>query len=307
MRQLKTDADLSGFFLILRFPAYNDETCGVCFFPADVFRKDLKAEYLACLTACDGCHTFISHFADLFGCACGVFHFFLFPGRVLFQKGFALSKSLWMGADFPDIFHRCIRHSKKHMIHTDDLLTYDIKFVFHEKVVDISHDTCGGILDGKYRIVCFSVGYILHGCTPGFYVIAFDIFSKVLAHGSIAVGSLYSLEYNGCVFKGNMLYSCKVTFSVNSMFCKQLVLSLAADSHDLAKKLLHAKAVKVSVGFFFQGMDFLALTCRIQYLFACFYFVFSDFFTHLHSFFKETYDLAVDLIDLVSVSFQISH
>ena len=92
-----------------------------------------------------------------------------------------------------------------------------------------------------------------------------------------------------------------------TMFCKQLVLSLAADGHDLAEKLLHAKAVKVSVSFFFQGMDLLALTCRVQYLFACFYFVFSDFLTHLHSFFKETYDLAVNLIDLVSVSFQIRH
>ena len=151
------------------------------------------------------------------------------------------------------------------------------------------------------------MGYILHGCTPGFYVIAFDIFPKVLAHGCIAVGSLDSLEYNGCIFKGNMLYSCKITLSVNPMFCKQLILSLTADGHDLAEKLLHAKAVKISVSFFFQGMDLLALTCRIQYLLTSFYFIFSDFLTHLHSFFKETYDLAVNLIDLVSVSFQISH
>ena len=104
-------------------------------------------------------------------------------------------------------------------------------------------------------------------------MIAFDVFPKVLAHGCIAVGSLDSLEYNGCIFKGNMLYSCKITLSVNPMFCKQLILSLTADGHDLAEKLLHAKAVKISVSFFFQGMDFLALTCRIQYLFACFYFI----------------------------------
>ena len=38
MRQLKTDADLSGFFLVLRLPAYNDEACGVCFFPADMIQ-----------------------------------------------------------------------------------------------------------------------------------------------------------------------------------------------------------------------------------------------------------------------------
>ena len=49
------------------------------------------------------------------------------------------------------------------------------------------------------------------------------------------------------------------------------------------------------------------MAVSLQYLLTGFYFIFSDFLTHLHSFFKETYDLTVDLIDLVSVSFQIRH
>ena len=212
-----------------------------------------------------------------------------------------------MRAYFPDIPYLCIRHSQKHMIHTDDLLAHDIQLVFHKKVIDISHDTCSRILNRKYRIIGLAMGYILHSCPPCFYMVAFNIFSKVLPHSRIAVSSLYTLEHNRCVFKRNMLHSCEVTLSVNPMLCQQLVLSLTADGHDLTEKLLHAEAVKVPVGLVFQRMDLLALTCRIQYLLTGFYFIFSDFLTHLHSFFKETYDLTVDLIDLVSVSFQIRH
>ena len=157
-----------------------------------------------------------------------------------------------MRADFPDIPYLCIRHAQKHMIHTDDLLAYDIQLVLHKKVIDISHDTCSRILNRKYRIIGLAMGYILHSCPPCFYMVAFDIFPKVLPHSRIAVGSLYTLEHNRCVFKGNMLHSCEIALSVNPMLCQQLVLSLTADGHDLTEKLLHAEAVKVPVGLFFS-------------------------------------------------------
>ena len=54
-----------------------------------------------------------------------------------------------------------IRHAQKHMIHTDDLLAYDIQLVLHKKVIDISHDTCSRILNRKYRIIGLAMGYIL--------------------------------------------------------------------------------------------------------------------------------------------------
>ena len=193
------------------------------------------------------------------------------------------------------------------MIHTNDLLAYDIELIFHEKIVDISHNTCGGILNRKHCVVCLSVSYILHGCTPCFYMVAFNLFTKVLTHCCIAVCTFHALKNNCGILKRNVLYSCEITLSVNSVLCQKLVLSLAADCHDLAKKLLHAKTVELSVRLFFQCVDLLTLTNRVQNLLACLDLIFSDFFTHLHSFFKETHDLAVNLIDLVSVSFQISH
>ena len=93
--------------------------------------------------------------------------------------------------------------------------------------------------------------YILHGFTPGFYMIAFDIFAKVLAHGCIAVGALYALENNSGVFKGYMFYRCKITLAIDSVLGKQLILSFSADSHDLAEKFLYAKAVEISVSLAF--------------------------------------------------------
>ena len=66
------------------------------------------------------------------------------------------------------------------------------------------------------------------------------------------------------------------------------------------KKLLRTKLIKFSMCLTSQDLQLLSLSFRIQNLLSCTYLIFCNILTHLHSLFKKTYDIAVDLIYFIS-------
>ena len=68
----------------------------------------------------------------------------------------------------------------------------------------------------------------------------------------------------------------------------------------LLKKLLRTKLIKFSMCLTSQDLQLLSLSFRIQNLLSCTYLIFCNILTHLHSLFKKTYDIAVDLIYFIS-------
>ena len=66
------------------------------------------------------------------------------------------------------------------------------------------------------------------------------------------------------------------------------------------KKLLRTKLIKFSMCLTSQDLQLLSLSFRIQNLLSCSYLIFCNILTHLHSLFKKTYDIAVDLIYFIS-------
>ena len=81
-------------------------------------------------------------------------------------------------------------------------------------------------------------------------MIALNIFLKISPHSTITVSPLYPLENHGHIVSGKLLYHLKIFLFLRTMLSKKLVLTLPADGHDLLKKLLSAKLIELSVGFF---------------------------------------------------------
>ena len=199
-----------------------------------------------------------------------------------------------------DILQFSIWQSQKYMLRTDDLFSYNAKLILCKKIINISNNTGSCILNGKYRIVCSSLHNCFHCIAPGFYMKTLNIVLEIFPHCSIAVCTFHTLKDNSYIFQRKCIYHFQFLIVLDSMLCEKLILSLTADRHDLLKKLLRTKLIKFSMRLTSQDLQLLSLSFRIQNLLSCTYLIFCNILTHLHSLFKKTYDIAVDLIYFIS-------
>ena len=199
-----------------------------------------------------------------------------------------------------DILQRSLRQSQQYMTRTDDLLSHNIQIIFCKKIINSCHNTCGGIFDREYPIVCLPLHYSLHSISPCFHMKAFNIIIEVFPHGSITVSSLYPLKNNCNIVQRKRIHHFQFFFILYTMLCQKLILPLPADGHNLLKQFLSTQLVKFPMGSATQSLQFLSLPFCIQHLFTCRNLIFCHILTYLHSFFKEPDNLHINLINFIS-------
>ena len=300
MMQFKENTDLMCILHIDWFLTHDHKTCGILSVIADILSQDLQSVKLSCLSAGNSCLRLVIVFFYLLGRTGSIFHLFLLPVRMRFQIFSTLGKCLRMRTYLSDILQFSIRQSQKYMLRTDDLFSYNTQLILCKKIINISHNTGSCILNGKYRIVCSSLHNCFHCIAPGFYMKTLNIVLEIFPHCSIAVRTFHTLKDNSYIFQRKCIYHFQFLIVLDSMLCEKLILSLTADRHDLLKKLLRTKLIKFSMRLTSQDLQLLSLSFRIQNLLSCTYLIFCNILTHLHSLFKKTYDIAVDLIYFIS-------
>ena len=166
---------------------------------------------------------------------------------MIFQIFFTLGKSLLMGNYFFYLRKLCSGQPQKHMLHTDNLLPFNEKLIFCQKIVNIRHNPCCRIFNRKHCIICCSVFYRFHSISPRLYMKAFYFLAEIRPHGSIAVCAFHSLKRHVCIFKRQLFHKEKIFFFLCALFCQKLILSFSADRHNLLKQLLDSQRVKFTV------------------------------------------------------------
>ena len=200
---------------------------------------------------------------------------------------FALCKRLRMRINGIDLLHRNSRKSQKHMLYSHALLTHNIKLIFCQKIINIRHNPLCGILDRKHRIIGLSKSNLLHRRPKGSDMVAVDLIRKICPHGCIAVCTLHALKNYIDILKRKFIHHFIVFLHINAILGQKLVLTLAADRHDLLKQFLGTKAVKASMCLILQDIKLILLSLGIQNLFSCMYLVFCNILTDFHSFLKQ--------------------
>ena len=225
---------------------------------------------------------------DLLCCTCCVFGLDSFPVRMTFQIFFALRKCLRMRINGFDLFKRSSRNAEQYMFYFHPLLSDNIELIFCKQIVDICHDSLRRIFNRKHCIIRLAGSNFFHRIAECLYVVAVDRIRKICTHGGIAVCALDTLKYY--IDSGQrQCIDHLVVFDVifDTIFCQELILTFAADCHDLLKQFLCTKFIKFTMRRILKNRDFILFPFRIQYLLACMYLVFCNILADFHSFFKK--------------------
>ena len=111
-----------------------------------------------------------------------------------------LHQGLGMGIDSFDLFHLRPGQCQQTMLDGNDLLSYDIILEFYQQIIDLIHDSGGGILNGKYCEIRTAFINSTHGIPESFHMEGIDIFPEKPAHGSLGIRPLRSLvDHSGTV------------------------------------------------------------------------------------------------------------
>ena len=112
----------------------------------------------------------------------------------------ALHQGLGMGIDSFDLFHLRPGQCQQTMLDGNDLLSYDIILEFYQQIIDLIHDSGGGILNGKYREICAAFINGTHGIPESFHMECIDILAKKFPHGCLGIGTFRTLiDHSGTV------------------------------------------------------------------------------------------------------------
>ena len=180
------------------------------------------------------------------------------------------------------------------------LLADDVVRVFHEKIVNVGYDACGGVLDRKHSVISLALCDRLHRLFPGVYVETGDRIIEKFFHGTEAIGALHTLKDNPFSVRWKMIHLCVIGHLLAAVLGQQLILALPADRHDLLEQLLDAFYIECICSLACQLFQLLALTFRIKNGFSCLYLVLRNLRRQRHPVLEQADDLVVGDIDLVA-------
>ena len=302
MRQFDTDTDLPGILPEIRFSGNNHKPCLIV--AADkLLIQNLQSEMFRRIPAGDRSFLRIPALSHHLRGHRRIQNRLLLPLWMFLKVCFRLCQSLRMGIDLGQLLYPAPRNSHQHMSHRNNLLPDNIIGIFHQKVINVKHASRCGIFDGKYRIIRFSLADRLHRILPGFHVEAVHFIAEERFHRRKTVGALHSLKhYRGAC--GRKLVDRNITVFRHSsglpVLREQLILAFPADGHDLLEEFLHGFSVKRIGSHRSQGFQLADLPLPVENRFVCSYFVLRDFSCQTHPLFKQTDNLLVCRIDLLS-------
>ena len=307
MTCLEAYTDPGAVILINRFLCQNNKSGHIAVIFADILCQNLQIVNLSGSPTGNCCVSLILICADLFGRCGGVGYCCGFPISMLFQIFLTLGEPLRMGIYPGNIGKLSLLQAKQHMLNLQDLLSHDKQIIFCQKVINICHNPSCGIFNRKDCVICSSCCNFFHGIPEQLHMIALNVFLKVGAHGSIAVGALYPLENNSHIISGKLLHHLEVFLFFRTIFGEKLILTLSADGHDLLKKLLGSKFVELTVRFFPDLFQFGMLSLRIQHFLSGMDLILCNLFADLHPLLKKFHHLIVNFIYFSSAFLQICH
>ena len=79
-----------------------------------------------------------------------------------------------------------------------------------------------------------------------------------------------------------------------------MILTLAADGHDLFKQFLHTASVKIIVRFAAKGIQLFLFSVFSKDRFSCLNLKLRHILTNFHPLLKELYNLGVDHVDVLT-------
>ena len=188
---------------------------------------------------------------------------------------------------------------QKGMLHFNSLLRRNAVVVFHQQVKIFPHDSGGRILNGQHCIICLPAADGLHGVPPGFHMVTVNLFPEISFHGKLAVSTFRPLIHHFVCFKGQAVHLGKSHIPPLTVLNHHLILTPAAQRHNLLKKLSHAVAVLFRLHQAFDFFQFLFFPGLIQHRLSHRQFIFCNFSCQPHSGFIQSRNLTVYFINFL--------
>jgi len=124
------------------------------------------------------------------------------------------------------------------------ILAHNSIIVACQKIIHITNLSGTGIFKRQHAKISFFICNCLHNLLEVWHMKICCQVSKICHRSSMTVCSLYSLKYNSCIYFVNLIHTVKWNRLSNALFLHDLILTLAANCHDLCKQIADAMFFK---------------------------------------------------------------